>query len=894
MLNPPLVDGSRDVERGTPTLERVLLTVRGLKCGCCEQGVSKALEQIPAIKNSLVNIVLAKIEFDLDTTLMSISQVISQLHRATGFIYERQFQADGQILELLVNDPNEIFRTVKPTGVDLVDTDGKKPWCPMKIFSGRNSPSPVDDLSPTLPPNFEELRQARRLGALRQQYSVQIHYDAAVIGARKVFEYYHEKNPNEDLQLAPPAHHPSIAIGAKQAKQACVLFAITAVFTIPVLVFAWGPVNETDLAYSHASLALSTAVQIIAFKEFVPGAFRGLIYSGLFDMDLLIALSTTTSYVYSVVSYAFLLLGKPLETGSFFETSTLLTALILLGRVVNEFARFKAAKSVSIRSLQVDDALLIMPGREMGPGQPTRKIDARLLQYGDCFKVPPHTAIVTDGKVIYGGSEVDESMITGESRAVAKGLDHLVHAGTVNGTGQLIVELTKLPHENSISEIATMVENAELSKPKIQALANKIAGWFIPAITAIGLTVFLVWLFVQRFYKHLTWRNSAIEALTYAIATLIVSCPCAIGLAVPMVVLIAGGVAARYGIIFRDPQKLEVALHVTDIVFDKTGTLSTGKLHVTEGQFHGTYQAHIKQMIMGLLEGDQHPVAIAVQEWLENDARTNEKKAIAPIKMENISSIPGKGIRGICKESRLEIRAGNPMWLNVSMVESQHTLFCVTVSGVLSATFRLSDHPRHDAEQVIKLLMDRRIKTHMISGDGEGAVKDMALNLNIPKCRTRWRFNPDDKQRYVHSLQKEGSIVLFCGDGTNDSAALKQADIGVHINHGSDVAKSAADVVLMKSRLFGILILLDISKAAYRRILANFGWSFVYNTLAILLAAGAFVKVRIQPAYAGLGELVSVLPVVLIAFQLRWTNYGQKYRKMIYGHSQSVLSLQEK
>jgi Cu2+-exporting ATPase len=656
------------------------------------------------------------------------------------------------------------------------------------------------------------------------------------------------------------------------------MFLVTLLFTIPILVFSWAPFGNDKNGYAHASLALATVVQGIATREFVPTALQSLIHSGLFEMDFLIAMSSTIAYVFSVVSYVFLIKDQPLETGSFFETSTLLVTLILLGRAVNEFARFRAAKSVSIRSLQTHDALLVVSGGLPGPGAMTRKIDARLLQYGDRFKILPHTRIVTDGRVVYGGSEVDESMITGETLPVAKGLDHMVHAGTLNGSGQLIVELTKLPHENSISRIAAMVEGAELSKPKVQALADKIAGYFVPAIATIGLVVFLIWLFVDHYSNHRKWGDAVVKALTYAIATLIVSCPCAIGLAVPMVVLIAGGTSARFGIIFRDPQKLEVARNTTDIVFDKTGTLTKGELAVVEADFHGAHCRHIKSMITGLLEGEKHPVAIAVCKWLENGPDQADKESLTPIKLIDIKSEPGNGVRGVCEESGLEVRAGNPQWLGVSVLESQHTLFCVTVSGVLSATFRLEDRARDKADNVVSLLAQRSIRVHMISGDGEGAVNQIAHTLNIPKHQTRWRYKPVDKQRYIHELQKDGKVVLFCGDGTNDSIALKQADVGVHMNHGSDAAKSASDVVLMTTRMHDILILLDISKAAYRRIIMNFSWSAIYNVIAILMASGAFVKVRIEPAYAGLGELVSVLPVVFIAFQMKWRNYGRRYK----------------
>jgi heavy metal translocating P-type ATPase len=714
---------------------------------------------------------------------------------------------------------------------------------------------------------------------------VRVHYEAIQIGARDVFEYY--QKCDNDLRLAPPTAHPSLAMGARQTQHALLYFLPALAFTLPVIILAWAPLDHKRLEYTHVSLVFATLVQAIAIKAFVPTAVRSLWYAQVFEMDFLIALSSTIAYIFSIVSYSFQVKKKPLETGSFFETSTLLVTLILLGRVINEFARYKAAKAVSFRSLQVQEALLVLPNSTNPADPKTRKLDARLLQYKDHFKIAPHTRVVTDGVILYGGSEIDESMITGESVPVAKGVHSRVFAGTINGGGTLVARLTALPHENSVHKIAAMVEDAELTKPKAQALADNVARWFVPVMATVSLLVFLVWLFVAKYDYKRTWKDAVVQAITYAIATLVVSCPCAIGLAVPMVVLIAGGVAARFGIIFRDPQKLETARNVTDVVFDKTGTLTCGVLTVVGVDYHDAYTAQVKGILLSLLQDAKHPVAAGVLRHLEREANL-DPKSIEPRAVVDVTSVPGSGVYGTCKENGLEVRAGNPDWLCIEVEDSKCTLLCVIIGDILSATFRLKDRPRYTAQMIIEKLHARGIETHMISGDGQGAVDDIAHSLDIPKRNTRSRCKPEGKMNYVRDLQTPGKVVMFVGDGTNDSAALKQADVGVHINQGSDVAQSAADVVLMTARLHDVLILLDISRAAYRRIILNFLWSALYNLSAILLAAGAFTRVmkhaRINPQYAGLGELVSVLPVVLIAFQMRLRDYGRQYRLIEYDY----------
>ncbi|KAJ4989763.1 copper-translocating P-type ATPase [Stagonosporopsis vannaccii] len=878
-----------DIEKGPSDYQRFVLNIDGLKCGCCETGIKRAADRIAAIRDHQVNVIMARVEFDLDVSRISIDDVVKRLHAATGYTFEQNSRPKDQVLEFLHTSTLDICRDPRPKGVTAIELPDlhKQFWNDSWRWTRSN-----EALNETRGSYAEIIWPKfvidKCITAPRQPQMVRIHYDAKAIGAREIHEFYRRRNGQ--LMLAPPPAHSSLKLGAKQTRRALCLFLPASAFTIPVLVLAWAPVDHDKTVYAHVSIALASVVQIIAWVEFLPSALRSLWFSRFLDMDFLILLSTTTAYVFSVVCYAYRIVEKPLETLSSFETSTLLVTLILLGRVINELARHRAAKAVSFRSLQPDKALLVMLGQERKPDPPTIEIDARLLQYGDSFKILPHTRIVTDGTVYYGGSEVDESMLTGEAVPVAKGVHSDVFAGTINGSGTLIVLLKTLPHENTVHRIATMVECAELTKPKVQALADHIAGWFVPVIAVTGPLVFLIWLLIDRFRNKRGWSEAVVEAITYAVATLIVSCPCAVVLAVPMVVLMAAGVAARYGIVFRDPQKLEIARSTTDVVFDKTGTLTTGYFSVVSDQYLGAMEPRqTKTMLLGLLKDNKHPIALGVYNYLSKESRMSSEPDLVPAEICNVSSILGEGIVGFSCDGSLEVRAGNPSWLSLHVEETDCSHFCVTIAGQLSAVYKLRDKTKHHAGRVVEALQKRHIAVHMISGDSQGSVDAVAHELNIPKRYTKSRCKSEGKQTYIRDLQEKlykgkNRVILFVGDGTNDSVALKQADVGAHMyssQSSPDIAKQAADVILMTERVADVLVLLDISRGAYRRIITNLVWSATYNLGAILLAAGTFsgikkggLEVRIPPQWAALGELVSILPVVGVAFQMRWRNYG--------------------
>ena len=838
-----------DPERGVTGSEHVVLGISGMTCTGCETKLKRTLASLSSIKNLKTSLVLARVEFDLDLAVSSTEQVIKHLERTTEFKCEK-IATEGFSLDIV------------------------------------SSGAPAADVVSTL------WRDGVTDVAVLDDKTIRVTLDAKIIGARTLFET--EWAGCHPLELAPPRPDPMLEAGSKHVRNMGYMTILSALLTIPVLVMSWAPLPENQLAYAWASLVLASIVQVAIAGPFYPKAVKSLVFSGVIEMDLLIVLSTSAAYIFSVVSFGYLAVGKPLSTGQFFETSTLLVTLVMVGRYVAALARQKAVESISIRSLQTPTALLV------GEDGAEREIDTRLLQYGDIFKVSPETRIPTDGEVISGSSEVDESMITGESRPVEKYVRSKVIAGSINGSGILVVRLSRLPGDNTISTIANMVDEAKITKPKIQSAADRIAGYVVPVVVILTMITFFVWVAVGMHVRMQSISEAAVKALTYAITVLIVSCPCAIGLAVPMVVVIASGAAAERGIIFKSADSIECASKTSHVVFDKTGTLTMGKLAVVQEEYFAADISSAKSMLLGLLGSIKHPVSIAVATHLRAQG-----VSASPVK--DAKTLTGKGVEGATASGAL-LQAGNSHWLNLSndprvqsALSGDYTAFIFTINGSLAAVFTLRDSPRPDAAHTVARLCDSGISVHVISGDNHGAVRSVARDLGIPEANTRSRCTPADKQAYVkdllspqpssrqshgrhrlrslgrHSERKDRQpVVIFCGDGTNDAVALAQATIGVHMNEGgTDIARSAADVVLMRPNLGGILSAISVSKKAMHRITFNFAWSFIYNLFAILLAAGAFVTlhgVRIPPEFAGLGELVSVLPVIIAAVLLRWAN----------------------
>ncbi|KAI9760473.1 MAG: hypothetical protein M4579_001667 [Chaenotheca gracillima] len=814
----------------------MVLSVQGMLCPNDELKLARSFRHIHEIRNFKVNLALSQAELDVNLEGNSLDDFVRRIHSHAEFSC-----------------------TVLENNEQCLDVENSEEFASL--------------VNRKLPPGVTDI-------IVLNTQTVRIHYNARTTSVRRLIG----QGFGLPLKLADLQPDPAIDASAKHTIRMGYMTLLSAFLTVPVLVLAWAPLPKRPVVYGSVSLALATIIQIFVAGPIYLNAFRGLFSAHRIEVDFLVVLSTSTAYVFSLVSFIFEVQGRPLSTGDFFETSTLLVTFITLARYVSALAQQKAIESISVQCLQPSSAIIV----DTATGE-EREIDTRLLQYGDVFKVPPECWIATDGTVISGETEVDESMVTGEARPVHKSLGSSVVAGTINSNGKILVRLSNLPGDNSITKIANMVEEAKLSKPRTQEIADRVAGYFVPTILALTIITFVSWTAVGLKVRGMSPADAVIKAVTYAIAVLIVSCPCAIVLAVPMVIIIGGGVAAKQGVIIKSGKTMEMARNATHVVFDKTGTLTLGEMNVRSEEFLGEAQDETKSALLGLLSNSRHPVSLAIAKHLDT-------AGVVSTPIDDMKTVFGSGVEG-SYQGRV-IRAGNSRWLGLNasaqvqaLLDRRFTILCVTLDETLVAIFGLTDSLRHEAHSTITSLKARGISVSIVSGDEDGAVQSIANQLLIPPSRIRSRCSPADKEAYIISLSADTNLsandkptIIFCGDGTNDAIALARASIGVHMSPSPTItgqstgalARSAADVVLLRASLAGILDLIDLSRAVWWRIALNFVWSFIYNLFAVLLAAGAFAGMaRVPPRFAALGEVVSVLPVILIALQLRWKSFGR-------------------
>jgi Cu+-exporting ATPase len=655
-------------------------------------------------------------------------------------------------------------------------------------------------------------------------------------------------------------------------------FRVSVALTVPVLVIAMGgsSLRLGTLASSGAlgllQLALATPVVLWGAWPFFVRGWHSLVHRSL-NMFTLIATGVSVAYTYSVVAalapqiFPASFRGANGEVGTYFEAAAAITALVLLGQVMELRARAHTGAAIrALLGLAPKTARLVR-----GDGT---EFDVPLAEVspGDRLRVRPGEKIPVDGVVLEGLSSVDESMLTGEAIPVEKRAGERVTGATLNGTGTLIVRAERVGSETLLAQIVRTVAEAQRSRAPIQKLADRVSAYFVPAVFAAAVITFAVWS---------AWgpKPRLAHGLVNAVAVLIIACPCALGLATPMSVMVATGRAASAGVLFKNAEAIETMRKVDTLVVDKTGTLTEGKPRLVKvesvsAEGGALNETEVLRLSASLERGSEHPLAAAI-------VAGAEEKDVALGEVEDFEALPGKGVRG--RVDGVAVALGNAALAaelggeradallaraEPLSAEGQTVMFAL-VGGKPAGLLAVADPIKPSTPEAIRQLHAAGIRIVMLTGDHRATAESVARKLGIDEVIAQ--VQPGDKAAAIQKLQSEGRFVAMAGDGINDAPALAQAQIGIAMGTGADVAMESAGVTLVKGDLRGIVRARALSRATLRNIKQNLFWAFIYNCLGVPVAAGAlypFFGLLLSPMFAAAAMSFSSVSVIVNALRL--------------------------
>ena len=652
-------------------------------------------------------------------------------------------------------------------------------------------------------------------------------------------------------------------------------FWIALALTVPVVILAMTP-HLFHVSLTHATaqimrgieLVLSMPVVLWAARDYYKRGWLGVLHRSP-NMYTLIGLGVCIAFIYSLLA-TFIPSAFPAEmrdehgmVGVYFEVASSIVVLVLLGEWLELRARGRT--SAAIRQL-----LELAPkhARRIDPDGSERDVPLEDVQAGERLRVRPGEKIPVDGRVIDGHSSVDESMLTGEPMPVEKSAGDRVTGATLNQTGTLVVQAERVGAESLLSQIVSLVAQAQRSRAPLQRLADKVAAWFVPGVIAIAVVTFVAW-WVFGPEPQLTY------ALVNAVAVLIIACPCALGLATPISIMVASGRGAQSGVLFRDAQAIENLRMVDTLVLDKTGTITRGRPTLDRViALNGHSESQALAWAAGLDRNSEHPLARAIVEGAET-------RGVQPAPVTMFQSVTGQGVQGHSQERSLAL--GNAALMRTigasidalreqveSLRREGRTVIFLSVDGVPAAALAVSDPIKATTPAALKELKRDGLRLVMLTGDNEATARAVAKDLPIDEVIAE--VQPKDKADVIARLQAQGRRVAMAGDGINDAPALASADVGIAMGTGADIAMESAQVTLVKGDLGGIVRARHLSRATVRNIRQNLLFAFGYNALGIPIAAGMLYPVTgwlLSPMLAALAMSLSSVSVIGNALRLR-------------------------
>ena len=654
----------------------------------------------------------------------------------------------------------------------------------------------------------------------------------------------------------------------KQNKNEKVKFIIFSVLAVALMYISMGhmiglpnfsflDMHMHPLIYAGTLLALTVAFVVYGF-DIIKSGCKNLIHKAP-NMDTLVAMGVITSILYSIYGMYMIAKGHhEYVENLYFESAAIVIFFIKLGRYIDGISKDKTKEAIQkLVQITPKEAVIKVNGEE-------KKVTIDEIKKGDIVVSKPGERIAVDGEIITGKAHLDESFITGESKPTSKAEGSKVIAGSINYDGYIEYEAEKIGKESTISEIVRLVIEATNTKAPIAKVADTVSGYFVPAVILIAIITFIAYLILG---------NTVSIAINVFVTILVVACPCSLGLATPLAIVVSEGVCANNGILVKKSEILENAEKTTTVVFDKTGTLTYGKLKIAQIVNYSKMQEKELMQIVGSLEKKStHPIGKAFEDYL------NENK-IETLEVKDFKDVSGYGIVGKIAEN--EVILGNSKILEKYDMTNSHkqdeeklakegnSIIYVVLNNEISAIIGVNDIVRENSKEVISKLNKNKIETVMLTGDNTQTAEKIAKEIGITTVISN--VTPREKTEVVKKLKTEGKYVMMCGDGINDSPALASSNIGVSVNSGTDIAMDSSDVILTRNDLNSILNLINISKKTIRNIKQNLFCAFFYNSLMIPIAMGLFSKwgITINPMIASFAMVISSLTVTLNALRLK-------------------------
>ncbi|WP_405200357.1 heavy metal translocating P-type ATPase [Christiangramia sp. LLG6405-1] len=823
--------------------------IQGMTCNGCRNHVEQTLSKVEGVTNAVVNLEKAEATIEMESHI-AIDK------------FQEALKADGGRYSIHKNGEHHHINDKKKVEKPKEKGTGTF-YCPMHCEGDKTYDKPGD--CPVC--GMDLVEEVNLSATTSEQWTCPMHPE--------VIKDESGSCPICGMDLVPM--EPDLSAEEKSYKKLLKKFWIAVAFTLPIFIIAMSEMIPKNPLYDVLELkywnwiqfALSIPVVFYATWMFFERAYRSIITWNL-NMFTLIGIGAGVAWLFSVFGMLvpdFFPDQFKTEAGTvhvYFEAATVILTLVLLGQMLEARAHSKTNSAVKeLLKLAPNKAIKVVNGEE-------QEVAIDKIELNDILRVKPGDKIPVDGVITEGETSIDESMITGEPIPVNKSVDDKVSSGTINGNQSFLMKAEKVGSDTLLSQIIQMVNDASRSRAPIQKLADTVSGYFVPVVVIIAAVTFGVWAI---------WgpEPAYVYALVNAIAVLIIACPCALGLATPMSVMVGVGKGAQNGVLIKNAEALEKMDKVDTLIVDKTGTITEGKPTVEKvGSFDESFrESEVLQYIVSLNSQSEHPLAEATVKY-------GKEQSAEFLKADSFSAVTGKGVEG--KVNGKEVALGNAKMMeqaNATLTEVMEneaqsyqkqgkTVSYLAIDGKVSGYVVIGDKIKETSAKAIKDLQDKGIAVIMLTGDNHDTAKAVADELNLADFQAG--MLPEDKLKEVEKLQEQGKVVAMAGDGINDAPALAKSDVGIAMGTGTDVAIESAAITLVKGDLHGIVKARNLSHVVMRNIKQNLFFALIYNTLGIPIAAGLlypFFGILLSPMIAALAMSFSSVSVIANALRLR-------------------------